>query len=44
MENIEIVKELMNILTDEQRLIIINSYCKYCGSKNPNNCKCIGDD
>ena len=34
---------LFSTLTDEQRMQIIGSYCKYCGCDNPR-CNCENDD
>jgi len=35
--------EILDALSDEQRLTIINRYCKYCGSKDTK-CQCWNDD
>lgn len=33
----------MNLLTDDERMTIISSFCRYCGCKNPA-CQCWNDE
>ena len=37
------IKELMDKLTDGERMSVILNYCKHCGDKNPS-CQCWNDD
>ena len=37
------VKRLFKELTDEERLEVMNRYCKSCGSDNPR-CQCWNDE
>lgn len=37
------IEELLNSLTDDQRLSLIGSYCHGCGSTDKN-CQCWNDD
>ena len=37
------IKKALDKLSDNERLDIISSYCKHCGSKNPG-CQCWNDD
>ena len=38
-----VIINLLNQLTDDERLNIFNEYCKHCGNKN-SNCQCANDD
>lgn len=39
----KLASELFKLLTDEERLEIINEYCKYCGSSD-SGCQCWNDE
>jgi hypothetical protein len=39
----EKILELLNQLTDEERLDIFSEYCRTCGSKDPR-CQCWNDE
>jgi hypothetical protein len=42
MNKFQIIYE-MRKLTDAERLEVISSFCKYCGSEDPD-CKCWNDE
>lgn len=37
------VKELVNAMTEEQRLALFSNYCTHCGSDDPK-CVCMKDE
>lgn len=39
----QIIKAMMSMLTDNERLEIIGGYCKECGCENPK-CACWNDE
>lgn len=40
---VEMAKKIMLLLTDAERLEVIQSFCEYCGSTDKN-CQCWNDD
>jgi hypothetical protein len=42
-EKIDHIIELLNRLSDEERVEVFSKFCRYCGDKNPD-CQCWNDD
>ncbi len=40
---IQVSTEILNSLSEDERMDVISNYCRYCGSSDPN-CQCWNDD
>lgn len=41
-QKIDRIKEALNILSDDERMLLFSHFCKHCGSTNPK-CRCWDD-
>jgi len=42
-KRIELIKNLLDDLTEEERMLVFDSFCTECGSDDPK-CQCWNDD